>query len=361
VCRHRTCESLHCPKRLGLKQLLSPTPPNYCDLDPAEKPRLVVVVDTEEEFDWSGDFSRNETTVRSMRSIGRVQNVFDEYRITPVYVVDYPVANQPEGQRPLEEIHSAGRCLIGAHLHPWVNPPFDETVNRRNSFPGNLPPKLEAAKLRALGDAIEEHFGTRPKVYKAGRYGIGPHTAETLEQQHYEVDMSVCPRMDYSGDEGPDFTNISACPFWFGKSRLLELPLTVGFAGPLRRWGIPLHRIASHRVLARLHAVGVLARLGVLDKIWLCPEGYLSDEHKKLVRSLHSDGLRIFSFAFHSPSLEPGNTPYVRSLSDLESFISRCRKFFDFFLGDLSGIAATPLEIKNQLIRSTSKISAKTA
>src|SRR5262245_13440359 len=224
-------------------------------------------------------------------------------------------------------------------------------MNRRNSFPGNLPRDLESAKLRILGDSIEEHFGRRPTIYKAGRYGIGPHTAEILEEQHYEVDMSACPRMDYSGEDGPDFTNVCPWPYWFGKGCLLELPLTVGFAGPLRRWGIRLHRMASHPVVAPFRPVGALARLGFLDKIWLCPEGYLSDEHEKLVRSLHSDGLRTFSFAFHSPSIEPGNTPYVRSLNDLESFLSRCRKFFEFFLGNLAGIPTTPLKLKNQLLR----------
>ena len=207
--------------------MLSPSPTDFCFIDPAEQAKLIVVIDTEEEFNWSQDFSRQNTSVKSMRSIEKIQTIFNEYGIAPVYVVDYPVAFQPDGYRPLQEIHGSGRCLIGAHLHPWVNPPFDEQVSRRNSFPGNLPASLEAAKLRNLGELIGDRFGSRPAIYKAGRYGVGKQTAGIIEDQGYEVDLSVCPRMDYSAEHGPDFSRYGALPSasswsacrWCGRSR----------------------------------------------------------------------------------------------------------------------------------------------
>jgi hypothetical protein len=270
--------------------------------------------------------------------------------VTPVYVVDYPIASQPDGYRPLQEIHASGRCVIGAHLHPWVNPPFMERVNRRSSFPGNLGRDLEAAKLAVLGQEIGERFGVNPTVYKAGRYGTGTHTAEILEEQGYEVDTSVCPHMDYSGEGGPDFTAFGPRPYWFGKHRrLLELPLTVGFSGALRRWGGGLHRVASRRQVARLHLVAALARLRLVDKLWLSPEGYVTADHKRLVRAQLHDGLPVFTFAFHSPSVVPGNTPYVRTEGDLEEFLARCREFLDFFLDEMGGRPTTPIEIKRIL------------
>jgi hypothetical protein len=323
---------------------------DYCRVSPNERSRLLVVVDTEEEFNWSSERSRNNTSVQSLVKITRFQEIAEAYGIVPVYVVDYPVVSQRDACRPLQEIHANGRCVIGAHLHPWVNPPFEEPVNNRNSFPGNLSRSLEAEKLHLLGELIGEQFGIRPTIYKAGRYGIGPHTADILEEQGYDIDLSVCPHMDYSAEGGPDFHHMSAWPFWFGKRRrLLELPLTVGFTGVFRSWGSLLHRIGSHRALASFHTIGVMARLRLVDRIWLSPEGYVSSEHIRLVRALYRDGLRIFSFAFHSPSVQPGNTPYVTSEADLQRFLSRCRRFFDFFMGDLGGIPSTPLELKAQL------------
>lgn len=132
------------------------------------KPRLVVVVDTEEDFNWSAPFSRQNTSVKSIRFIDRVQTIFDEYGITPTYAIDYPVVSQADGRGPLLDILADGRCVIGSHLHPWVNPPFDEPVTAYNSYPGNLSPRLEAEKLKVLSNAIQEHFQIRrPSLYRA--------------------------------------------------------------------------------------------------------------------------------------------------------------------------------------------------
>ncbi len=328
--------------------MIYPGEADYCGLPESSPPRLIVVIDTEEEFDWSTEFSRSNVSVKSMRSIGRVQRIFDRYHITPVYVVDYPVVADPDGYRPLQEIHADGRCLIGAHLHPWVNPPLEEAVSRRNSFPGNLPKELEASKLRVLSERIGDRFGVKPTIYKAGRYGVGPHTADTLMEQGFEVDLSVCPFMDYSQEGGPNFMGNSCRPYWISRDRLLELPLTVGFAGLLRRWGRVLHQAASAPIIRTFRGIGILARLGLLNKVWLSPEGYEAAEHRQLTRALYSDGLRIFSFAFHSPSVEAGHTPYVRSKADLDTFLSRCEAFFDFFFGALDGRPGTPLELKRE-------------
>ena len=44
-------------------------------------PQLVVVIDTEEEFDWSASPDRSAIGVTAMSSIERVQEIFDEYGI----------------------------------------------------------------------------------------------------------------------------------------------------------------------------------------------------------------------------------------------------------------------------------------
>jgi hypothetical protein len=332
--------------------MLDPHPADFCSSDPGQRAKLIVVIDTEEEFDWSLAFSRENISVRSLQSIVKVQAIFDDYGITPVYVVDYPVAFQPAGYRPLQEIYWSGRCIIGAHLHPWVNPPFEEPVSHVNSFPGNLPPALEAEKLRILGEVIGERFGFSPTIYKAGRYGIGPRTAGILEDQGYEVDVSVCPRMDYSAQGGPNFTAFSAWPYWFGQNRrLLEIPLSVGFVGGLRLWGNFLQRLTSSPLMNRRHLGGILFRFGLHNRAWLSPEGYTLGENIALLRTLYREGVRIFSFAFHSPSVEPGNTPYVASQLDLERFLSQCRSFFEYFIGKLGGVPTTPSALKTELSR----------
>jgi hypothetical protein len=316
-------------------------------------PRLIVIIDTEEAFDWSRPFSREGTSVSHLGSIRRIQDIFDQYGITPVYVVDYPVATKSGGLKPLRKIHESHRCIIGAHVHPWVTPPFDEPVNRRNSFMMNLTPELQSAKLEILTRSIKENLGTRPTIFKAGRYGIGAGTAALLENQGYEIDVSVCPHMDYSWEGGPDFTSDLPYPYWFGKSsRLLELPLTVGFEGRLRKWGARLYPSLSAPMLKKMHFPGIMARLGLLNRVSLSPEGNSISEQIELFHALYRDGLRVFSFTFHSPSVEPGNTPYVRSQAELSQFLSRFHTFFDFFLRQVGGKPSTPLEIRKEFLAS---------
>ena len=314
-----------------------------------QKPILLVVIDTEEEFDWSR-FDRTATSVTAMRHIHRVQRIFDEYNIKPTYVVDYPVATQSESIEPLKEIQDSGRGLIGAHLHPWVNPPHEEAVCERNSYPGNLPRHLEEGKIKTLTAAIESSFGQQPTVYKAGRYGVGPNTASILEAGGYAVDVSVCPPFDYRGQEGPDFSRFPAAPYWFGEQqRLLEIPLTGAFVGWLRRVGHLLHGLVNQPALKGLRIPGILSRLGALDRLRLSPEGCSPQEHIALTKALLQAGVRTFTWTFHSPSVVPGHTPYIQSDQDASRFHDAFRRYFDDFFGTLGGITMTPLALKRHV------------
>lgn len=195
-------------------------------------PLLQVVVDTEEEFDWSEPFRRDRVSVESMDAQWRAQELFDAYGVKPTYVIDHPVATTARSVEILKAFLDEGRCQIGTHLHPWVNPPFAEAVSAFTSYPGNLEPALERRKLEILHEAISCAFSLRPMIYKAGRYGIGPNTACILSSLGYVVDLSVVPLTDFSGDGGPDFRGFPDRPFWLDRAGgILEIPLTRGFSG----------------------------------------------------------------------------------------------------------------------------------
>ena len=335
--------------------MLNPRPENLARLAPTETPQLIVVVDMEAEFDWSGPLSRSATSVKSVRCEISSQRIFERYMIMPVYVVDYAVASQADGYLPLTELLDDRRCIIGAHLQPWANPPFLEDVaDRRNSYAGNLPPALERDKLASLVDVIERNFKVRPRVYRAGRFGVGPATADNLVRFGFEVDTSVVPYTDFRGDDGgPDFRRCGGDPYWFGPdNRLLEIPLTVDYTGVFSALGPRFYRtISQGRHRRALHLPGVMARLHLLDRIRLSPEGIEFEEMRRLTRSLIRRGQRLFNFTYHSPSFQAGNTPYVRSSADLSRFIDKIERYFDFFFGELGGRATTPHEVRQMLER----------
>ncbi len=320
-------------------------------------PQLTVIIDTEEEFDWDKPFSRKNVAVETIAAQPLAQEIFARYGIVPTYVIDYPVASTASSVAVLKPLMEAGACEIGAHLHPWVSPPYDEEVCALHSYPGNLPPDLEREKLRQLTETIESNFGRRPTVYKAGRYGVGPNTAKILAELGYQVDVSVVPYTAFTEDGGPDFRSFAFQPYWFGdqKEPLLELPLSCGFYGALSSLGQQLFPMISGPLGLSARLPGIFSRSHMLERIRLSPEGANHAEHRRLTKSLLAQGCRIFSFTYHSPSLAAGHTPYVRTPSDLKDFLESLDRYFDFFMNELGGKPTTPARFYAQLRASSSQ------
>ena len=312
----------------------------------ADRPLLFVIVDTEEEFDWRAPFSRASTSVHAMAHVGRGQTIFDRYRLRPTYVIDYCIATQPEGYAPLVAFAADNRCQIGAHLHPWNTPPCDEPVDGPHSYGCNLEPELAARKLTTLHDAITSHVKVTPTIFKAGRYGVGLRTMDWLASHGYDVDASINPTLPPSADDGPDFRAFDSRPFLCADGRLMELPLTHGYAGWAGALKAPLQAAATTPWGERIKAPGILARLGVTNRIMLSPEVSTLSELQALTRTLLADGLRTFSLTFHSPSLDVGHTPYVRTSAHLQAFLDTIDAYCAFFFGELNGLPSTPADFR---------------
>ena len=307
---------------------------------PTDRPVLTIVVDTEEEFDWSKPFDRNQVGVSSIAAQPIAhERVFDKHGVVPTYVIDWPVATTPSSVAVLKKLMDEGRCEIGTHLHPWVSPPYTEDVNTFNSYAGNLPRDLEFEKLRMLTEAITNNFGRAPQVFKAGRYGVGPHTSDILAELGYTVDASVVPHTDMSQDGGPNFSSHGPDPFWFTArgARLMEQPATAAYSGVLHRQGPLLHTWLQSSTGQRLRLPGIASRLGLLERVKITPEGYTLDELKRATRCLLASGTRFVGLTYHSPSLEPGHTPYVRTKAELDRFLDTLDGYIHFFKQEMDG------------------------
>lgn len=291
--------------------------------------RFLISVDTEEEFDWDGPFKRSGHTNVSVGKLERFQLFIEKYGVKPVYFVDYSIVEDDDAAAFLKSVIKNDTASIGVHMHPWINPPFDEEVNDYNSFVGNLPGKLEEQKILKLRDFIEEKTGKRPTNYRAGRYGVGPNSIDILSKLGFSIDSSVRSRFDYSGESGPDFAHIGPEPFWLDQERsLLELPLTTVFSGLLRKQGDLLSPLFNRSEMLR----AVLSKSKMLERIPLTPEGVSAREAKEAIDIALDDQLKLLVFSFHSPSLSPGNTPYVQTSADLDRFYDWWREVIEHLL-----------------------------
>ena len=302
-------------------------------------PRFLLTVDTEEEFDWSKPLTRETHGIEHVGRLSKFQEFCEHEKVVPVYLVDWPIANSRLAADILREPLADGRAEIGVQLHPWVNPPFDEEVTQQNSFAGNLPAELEETKIRRLRTAIEENFGIAPLIYRAGRYGAGPNTADILAREGIAVDSSVRPKFDYSAAGGPDYREHPIEPYWLDAGRsLLELPLTTTYWGMLRRQGDAIYPRLWRAPALR----GLLSRLGLLERVPLTPEGVSVEEAIRGIDIALDEGAPLLVFSFHSPSLRPGDTPYVRSEDDLDGLYDWWRRVFAYL--DQRGVKASSVK-----------------
>ena len=298
--------------------------------------RFTVFVDVEEEFDWRAPHDPRNRATTAMAAFPDAHRRFAERGVALNCMIDHPIATDPASVAILSRVVEDGRSEIGTQLHAWVNPPFEGAATSAASYAGNLPRALEAAKLETLTSAITTAFGMAPRAYRAGRYGIGPHSFDLLAALGYRIDSSVRPGYDYSGDGGPDFSMADAGAY---RDRgIVELPLTTVFTGRARRGGAGLYRALGHVPQGR----GVFARARLVSRIALTPEDMPIAAALEAVAVAAGEGLRLLNLSFHSPSLAPGHTPYVRDAADLKRFHAWWTTMLDEF--DRRGIRNASLD-----------------
>lgn len=296
--------------------------------------RLIVSIDTEED-NWL-PFSKAGYTTANTERIPSLQKLFSDSGVRPTYLVTYQVASSDNAVKILREIVAAGECEIGAHCHPWSQPPYEERPLIENSMLCNLPDDLQHRKIKYLHRTIQERFGITPTSFRSGRWGYSEAVASALRSLKYEVDSSITAHTNWRYCHGPDFTNIAPRPYRFDPTDiyvrksdgdLLEVPATVGY---LQRDATRSHarfENLRHSALARFRVLGILDRLRILNKVELTPEVSTHKQMVALVTRMRDQGHGLVTMWFHSSTLMPGLTPFVKSEADAQAFLDEIRKF----------------------------------
>jgi len=298
---------------------------------------VIVSLDTEED-NW--DRSRDGVTLKNIAELRPLASFLERLGVRPTYCTTYHVATDPRAADVMRELCDGGRGEIAAHLHPWNTPPLTEAFVPRNSMLKNLPGELQLAKLRALTGALEEAFGFTPRVFRAGRYGIGRETVAALLRCGYRVDSSVSPTVSLkSMDDGPSFVGAPIVPYRLAPDRdvsvpsadgeLLEIPLSYGFSrGPFSVWG-PARRLMETAPLSWLHLAGIAHRTGLVQRLSLCPETASLTDMLTLSRRLLEHGVRHLQVAWHSPTHKPGLSPFAATAADVDRLYAKIEGYLE--------------------------------
>lgn len=327
--------------------------PPFADRTPVDasriaEPRLLVLVDVEEEFDWTAPFPAKMPPFSCIDGLEWLVDSLAPRGLKPCLLLDYCALLDERSVERLRAWASAGLIEVGAQLHTWVTPPYEEAICLRNSFQCNLPADLQRRKIAVLTEAIEKTVGVRPHVFRAGRYGLGANTPAMLAELGYKVDLSACPISDYSSEHGPNYSKLGDEPFWFGSGiDILEIPLmrmAVGLIAALSRGRTP-HYFASAAVRT-MRLPGAMARARLFERLTLSPEGQDVASMARLLDYASRHQRKIFSLSLHSSSFVRGGTPYVETDADVEEIKQRILAVADMAIGRFGALPDTPLGVR---------------
>jgi len=104
---------------------------------------------------------------------------------------------------------------------------------------------------------------------------------------------------------------------------MVQLPASVGYLkGDFRRWNRVENMIRSSPV-KHLGLLGILDRLSILQKVAFSPEIATGSQMCRLAETFFQKKYRYINLFFHSSTLLPGLTPFVKTESDRDEFLSR--------------------------------------
>lgn len=321
---------------------------------PKNKPiSLVISIDVEEDMPyWKAE---EEATVRNIGSIPRLQGLFDRYSIKPTYLLTYPVASEKDSVSTLTPILEAGRCEIGAHLHPWTTPPIGPGEKEGLIVPSALSENMLREKLTNLTWRIRESFGASPVSYRAGRFGFDSRSAVCLAGLGYLVDSSVTPLVSWKNINGPSYLYDRVEPHFLDEkygikdlSSLLEVPTTIALTrdikGVFKRLYLNIPRFTKIRgLLGRNH-------LNIIDMLWLYPTLYSAEEMMLLSDILIGRGCTVLNMFFHSSEARAGESIYHKTEEEIKDFFSKLESYFNYLFSNYPVTGRTLSEFRNHFI-----------
>jgi hypothetical protein len=282
------------------------------------KPELVFIltVDTEEEWDWDGPFPEKDFSVKNLVQIPAFQSFCDERGIRPCYFVDYAAAKGAIENKVFENAIKQNTCELGAHLHPWANPPYFDKPNEANSHVVNLPIEQVEAKLDELVSVFVTEFDYQPTSFRTGRWGISEAIMQLLWSRGFTVDSSVYPYYSNEffscqgspiGAYWPDANNVLKA----GEQRnIMEIQASVGFNRKHFSVANAVHQAAESAPLKYVKTVSMLWHSNMLRKIYMSPEVMEAQDMVALARKMHENGSPYINMFFHSSNLIANGTGF---------------------------------------------------
>lgn len=289
---------------------------------------LVSSLDVEEEGLFCGSYDTGSPGVDNIAELRRLEPLFDA-GLRPTFFCSHRVFSDHMARNILAKYCERHDIEIGAHLHHWNTPPYEDGKIRGavlKSVPtAMLDRALLAAKLESLLLAGKIFYGQDLLSFRMGRWDLRLKDLELLAGHGIICDASIRPlHCGTSHNLGPDHFHAPSDPFWLrtGSGEILEIPQTViplipGMAKSIKEMGKALPAF-SRFIKATLKNWGALALLPVYHPL----------EFMKFISRKHiARGGRVISLAWHSSELMPGGNPRIPDGDGVTRLIGKIRDY----------------------------------
>ena len=305
----------------------------------ASKPLSVLVtLDVEEEGLFSGRYRRRNPGVTNVRSLLKLAPLSDELGFPMTLLCSHAVFRDTEACRTLEIMRDRHGAEIGAHLHHWSTPPFENGDLFCQGEPARthtLDPDLLEARLVSLLEAGAAFQGSRPTSFRMGRWDLKSPLFAMLQRNGILADSSICPLRHYAN--GADHFLAPHTPYWAlgADTPFLEIPITQ----------IPLFNFLPglwHKLCRGGERRDSFHFLGALSASPFWHDDVVMRLCVRLLRLRRENVLCVF---WHSTEITAGGSPHVPDEEAADRAIARIMGFFAWLRThfDVTGTTMTRL------------------
>lgn len=298
---------------------------------------VIIGIDVEEEGLFSGSYKAKKVEVSNVALLRKLEPLHHDFGLPLTLFCTYSVFNNTNAQETLAWMHEHCKSEIGAHLHHWSTPPFDdypdENVPPQRTH--KLPSDLLEARLLTLLEKGAEFTGKPLTSFRMGRWDLKSRLLPILAAQGIKVDSSVCPLRAFT--KGPNHFMAPGDPYCvklYENTFIIEAPIT---QIPLTRLLAKVwYKLSGDTRLDYFHYFGALSA----NPLWH------TDAVMRLATRLHvSRGGQVLNIFWHSSEMLPQGSPHIPDQKAADTLLKRIFSFCTWLRKnyDVMGITASGL------------------
>lgn len=137
-----------------------------------KKPFFLVTIDIEGDNLWERP---RKVTTKNASFLHRFQKLCESYNLRPTYLTNYGMTMSPDFREYGKSVLKRGVGEIGMHLYAWtISPDYKLTEDdfRFHPYLIEYPENIMGEQNVFLTDLLEETFGVKMVIHRAGRWAI---------------------------------------------------------------------------------------------------------------------------------------------------------------------------------------------